>query len=159
LKKILIGSLAIGLALTLSGCALLYPNWGTDQNPSTSMSPTPSAESPSPSESPSASASPKQGVAEVSLIELGIDQGTSSIFVVAEVVNTAENGGKCTITFKSGATSKSVTVKAEANATSTQCYPAYLPTVGMPKGKGNVTITYESAGYLGTSEAYVVTIP
>ena len=30
------------LALSLSGCALLYPNWGTTQNPGTSQSVEPS---------------------------------------------------------------------------------------------------------------------
>ncbi|MEY3677611.1 MAG: hypothetical protein RL351_838, partial [Actinomycetota bacterium] len=39
MKKALAVSIAALSLVSLSGCALLYPNWGTDQNPSTSQSP------------------------------------------------------------------------------------------------------------------------
>lgn len=159
MKKVLVAVSTISAAVLLSGCALLYPNWGTDQNPSTSMSPSATAESPSPTPSDSVSPSPKVLAAEFNLIDAGVDSGAGSLFVVAEVTNATEDGGKCTITFKSGSVSKSVSVKAEANAATTQCFPAYLPIAGFPKGKGTVTITYESAKYFGTSQAYGVTIP
>ena len=50
--KVSIAALSISsLALvSLSGCALLYPNWGTDQNPSTSQSPSASEVSPTPTD-------------------------------------------------------------------------------------------------------------
>lgn len=159
MKKSLVALTAAATVFALSGCALLYPNWGTDQNPSTSMSPSPSAESPSASPSESASVTPQQTLAEVSLIDMGVDSSAGSIYVVAEVLNAAENGGKCTITFKSGTASKSVSVKAEANASTTQCFPAYVPIGGLPKGKGVITITYESEKFYGTSDSYGVTIP
>lgn len=159
MKKIFAAASASLVATTLSGCALLYPNWGTDQNPSTSMSPSETATSPSASPSESASETPKQTLAEVSLIDMGVDSGAGSLYVVAEVLNATEDGGKCTITFKSGSATKTVSVKAEANASSTQCFPAYLPIGGLPKGKGVVTITYESEKFYGTSDSYGVTIP
>lgn len=159
MKKISAAASAALVAITLSGCALLYPNWGTDQNPSTSMSPSATAPSPSASPSESASETPKQTLAEVSLIDMGVDSGAGSLYVVAEVLNATEDGGKCTITFKSGSASKTVSVKAEANASTTQCFPAYLPISGLPKGKGVVTITYESEKFYGTSDSYGVTIP
>ena len=159
MKKIFAAASAALVATTLSGCALLYPNWGTDQNPSTSMSPSETATSPSASPSESASETPKQTLAEVSLIDMGVDSGAGSLYVVAEVLNATEDGGKCTITFKSGSATKTVSVKAEANASSTQCFPAYLPIGGLPKGKGVVTIAYESEKFYGTSDSYGVTIP
>lgn len=159
MKKVFVALAVTAAAVSLSGCALLYPNWGTDQNPSTSMSPSATVESPSASPSESVSETPKQTLAEVSLIDMGVDSGAGSLYVVAEVLNATEDGGKCTITFKSGSATKTVSVKAEANASTTQCFPAYLPIGGLPKGKGVVTITYESEKFFGTSDSYGVTIP
>lgn len=159
MKKVFVALAVTATAVSLSGCALLYPNWGTDQNPSTSMSPSATVESPSASPSESVSETPKQTLAEVSLIDMGVDSGAGSLYVVAEVLNATEGGGKCTITFKSGSATKTVSVKAEANASTTQCFPAYLPIGGLPKGKGVVTITYESEKFFGTSDSYGVTIP
>lgn len=159
MKKAFVALGAVATVFALSGCALLYPNWGTDQTPSTSMSPSATVESPSASPSESASVAPQKTLAEVSLIDMGVDSAAGSIYVVAEILNAAEDGGKCTITFKSGTASKSVSVKAEANASTTQCFPAYVPIGGLPKGKGVVTITYESEKYFGTSDSYGVTIP
>ena len=159
MRKVFVALAAAFALVLLSGCALLYPNWGTDQNPSTSMSPSASNSSPSPSPSESVSASPKQTLAEVSLIDMGVDAGAGSLYVVAEVLNATKDGGKCTITFKSGTATKTVAVKAEANAATTQCFPAYLPIGGLPKGKGIVTITYESEKFYGTSDSFGVTIP
>lgn len=157
-KTLLTAAAAIGL-FSLSGCALIYPNWGTDQNPSTSQSPSATESSPTPTPSDSASPTPTVGLAKFNVIELDFDPSANAVFVVAEMVSAAENGGKCTATFSSGSTKKSVSVKAEANATTTQCFPAYIPATGLPKGKGSVTITYESPTYAGTSQAFGVVIP
>ena len=157
-RTLLATAIAFGM-ITLSGCAILYPNWGTDQNPSTSQSPSASDSSPSPTPSESTSVAPTAAAAKFNLIELDFDQNANAVFVVAEMISAAENGGKCTVTFTSGTTSKSVSVKAEANASSTQCFPAYIPATGLPKGKGSITVSYESANYAGTSPAYGVVIP
>jgi len=157
-KTLLTAAAAIGL-FSLSGCALIYPNWGTDQNPSTSQSPSATESSPTPTPSDSASATPTIGVAKFNVIELDFDPSANAVFVVAEMLSAAENGGKCTVKFTSGSVTKSVSVKAEANATTTQCFPAYIPATGLPKGKGTVTITYESPTYAGTSQAFGVVIP
>jgi hypothetical protein len=79
--------------------------------------------------------------------------------VVAEVINVVETGGTCTATLTAGSVSKSVTVKAEANASSTQCFPAYVPTAGMPKGTATLVINYSSATAAGSSQPYAVTLP
>lgn len=150
-----IGSLAL---VSLSGCALLYPNWGTDQNPSTSQSPSPSEASPTPSESASASASPTADVAKFNFIDLSVDSGTGFVSAVVEITNVSEDGVKCTFVLSSGSVSKTVAVKAEANVSTTQCYPAMLPTASFPKGKATVTVTYASPTHEGTTSAGV-TIP
>lgn len=158
MKKLLIAASAIFASVVLSGCALLYPNWGTDQNPSTSesSSPTPSA-SVTPSESPTPT--PTKDNAVINLIDLSIDSSAQSVSVVAMVDNASEDGGQCVITLTSGAFTKSVTVKAEANATSTQCFPALVSYIGAPKGNASVTITYSSDKFFGTSKAFGVDIP
>ena len=160
MKKVLTAATALGLVTLLSGCALLYPNWGTSEGPSDSQSPSASATA-TPSETPSESASPSPSVdlkpATVSFIDYGTDG--SSVYVIAEVTNVAENGGQCTLNFSSGSTSKTLTVKAEENASSTQCYPIYLPLTGLPKGAAKLTVSYSSPGYSGSSQTVEVTVP
>jgi hypothetical protein len=158
MKKTLAASIAALTLLSLSGCALLYPNWGTDQNPSTSQSPSATDVSPTPSESASSSATPTIGVAKFNFIDLSVDTGTGYVSAVVEVTNVAEDGGKCTFVLTSGSVSKTVAVKAEANVSTTQCYPAMLPISGMPKGKATVTVSYASASHEGTTSTGV-TIP
>ncbi len=79
--KVSIAALSIGsLALvSLTGCALLYPNWGTDQNPSTSQSPSASEVSPTPTDSASASAAPTVGIAKFNFIDLSVDGNTGFV--------------------------------------------------------------------------------
>jgi hypothetical protein len=158
MKKTLVVSIAALSLVSLSGCALLYPNWGTDQNPSTSQSPTATDVSPSPTESASPSAAPNIGVAKFNFIDLSFDSGTGYVSVVAEMTSAAEDGGKCSFTITSGGVSKTVSVKAEANVSTTQCFPAMLPTTGLPKGKATVTVTYASPNFAGSASSGV-TIP
>ena len=162
MKKIAIATLLAGSMVCLSGCAVLYPNWGTSAKPSDSATAVPSpSESPLPSETPSPSSSPsvaKQN-AQINVIESMADSSAGTLLVVAEVTNVSESGGKCAITVVSNGVSKSVTVNAEANATSTQCFPATITLSGLPKGNGKISITYTSAGFQGTLSNYAVTIP
>jgi hypothetical protein len=81
------------------------------------------------------------------------------IFAVAEVTNVVEDGGLCTLTFIGAGKTKTITGKAESNATDTQCHPLELPLAGLPKGAGLITITYDSATHSGTSSAIAVNIP
>lgn len=158
MRKIFVSAMIATATFALSGCALLYPNWGTDQNPSTSQSATPSeSTSVTPSETPSVS--PSKANAVINLIDISVDSSAQSVNVVAEVDNASEDGGQCTITMVSGSFSKSVTVKAEANATSTQCFPALVPYVGAPSGNATVTVSYSSEAYFGTSKGFGVNIP
>jgi hypothetical protein len=154
---------AAALAVSLSGCSMLYPNWGQKTppigTPSTSQQP---SDQPSSSSSASTSASatpsaPAKQVAKINVVQSNVD--STGISVVAEAINFSEDGGSCILTYTNGTIKKTVTVKAEANATDTQCFPMNLPLTGLPKGPGLVTISYSSATHIGSSAAIAVTIP
>jgi hypothetical protein len=157
MKKIASIAVAAALALTLSGCSLLYPNWGTTQNPSTSQSVEPS-QSASASVEPSPTTSTK-GEAKVEIDMANVDATAGVVSVVAEVTNFNEDGGLCTLTLQAGNQTKKVSVKAESNVTTTQCFPMELSLSGLPKGTGLITVTYESADHFGVSAAQSVLIP
>lgn len=157
MKKIIALVAATGLAFLLSGCSLIYPNWGTDQNPSTSQSAQPT-ESTSTEPTPTATASTK-GAASVSIDQVNVDATAGFLSVVAEVTNFNEDGGTCTLTVQAGNQSKTMSVKAEANVTTTQCFPMEISLSGLPKGTALVTVTYESTAHYGVSAGRSALIP
>ncbi|MEN9749826.1 MAG: hypothetical protein RL149_904 [Actinomycetota bacterium] len=145
------------LTLSLSGCALLYPNWGTTDNPGTSQSAEPSASaSASESQSPT---TPAKGSAIVVIDQANVDATAGVISVVAEVTNFNEDGGLCTLIVQAGTQTKKISVKAESNVTTTQCYPMELSLSGLPKGTALVTVSYDSASHAGVSAGQSVVIP
>jgi hypothetical protein len=157
MKKIIALVAASGLALMLSGCSLIYPNWGTDQNPSTSQSSQPS-ESASGMPTPVETTSTK-GEATVVIDQTNVDATAGFLSVVAQVTNFNEDGGTCTLTVQAGNQSKTMSVKAESNVTTTQCFPMEISLSGLPKGTALVTVTYESAAHYGVSAGRSVLIP
>mgnify|MGYP000063538271 CR=1 FL=1 len=165
MKKLIATLGGAALVLTLAGCSFFYPNWGEKTppigTPSASDFPT-SSESPSSSTNPSSSASatpsqPAKLVAKLNILQSNVD--STGISVIAEAQNFSEDGGSCILTFTNGTVKKSITVKAESNASDTQCFPMNLPLTGLPKGPGLVTVTYSSSTHIGTSAAIAVTIP
>ena len=153
---------ALTLTANLTGCSVLYPNWNTTANPGDSSTPS-SSSSVAPTESASASATPTptaaKAKAQIAFVDSGVDSAGGVIFAVAEVTNVVEDGGLCTLTFIGAGKTKTITGKAESNATDTQCHPLELSLSGLPKGAGLITITYNSATHVGTSAAVAVTIP
>lgn len=155
---------ALSLAVvSLSGCSLLYPHWGATTFPTDSPSSSQTA-TPTPSDTASQSASPTPSSvpvksAAVSIMDYNVDGTAGVVDVVAQVTNVAESGGQCTLTVTSGTTTKTQTVKAEANVDTTQCYPMEISLTGLASGSAVVSVTYRSAGYLGTSPGQSVTIP
>lgn len=145
------------LGISLAGCSLLYPHWGATTFPtdgpssSSSASAVPTSSS---SASPTASTKPVQA-AKVVILQNNVDATAGVIDVVAQVSNVAEDGGQCTLTVTSGNTTKSQTVRAESNVDSTQCYPMEVSLAGLAKGSASMTVTYKSAGYLGSSAPQV----
>ena len=150
------------LAISLAGCALLYPNWETTANPSDPAT-APSSSSPAPvdtaSATPSASPSAAKAKAQVTFVDSGVDAAAGVIYAVASVSNVVQDGGLCTLTFIGAGKTKTVTGKAEANVSTTQCHPLELSLAGLPKGAGLITVTYDSPTYSGTSTAVGVVIP
>lgn len=143
----------------LAGCALFYPNMGSDETPSDPMNPTPTSTdiTPTPTDSSSPTASPKE-LAKPRVQFYEINGG--DFLVIGEVVNLAEDGGECIITFYSGNTPVVMErVKAEHNVTTTQCFPLTIPLTKLPKGIGEVVVGYESEKYFGESEKFEVIIP
>jgi len=150
------------VAVSLTGCALLYPNWETTANPSDPASPSSSssaAPSDSASASPSASPSAAKAKAQISFLDSGVDTSAGVIYAVASVANVVQDGGLCTLTFIGAGKTKTVTGKAEANVSSTQCHPLELSLAGLPKAAGLITMTYDSPTHTGTSTAVGVVVP
>lgn len=158
------GTALLAAAVVLSGCSILYPNWGTTEKPSDPQTSEPVV---TPSETstetetatPSPTATKPAAPATINVMQVGVDTTTGEVYAVAEVTNAAENGGSCTLTFVSGATTKTITVKAEANVQTTQCFPMNLPIKGLPKGAASVTVAYASPTFVGSSAAFPISIP
>lgn len=143
--------------LSLSGCEVFYPNWGATTAPV--ETPTESASStPEPSDTPSPSEKPKQAVS-VSVLQADTDAAAGTITVIAQATGIAEDGGTCTLTVTQGATTKSISAKAESNVSDTQCYPLTLSIVGLAPGDASFTVSYSSNGYTGKSNPSPVTVP
>jgi len=153
------------LAMGLSGCSLIYPHWGATTFPTDSQTATYSAApSTSASASPTASASatpstkPVQA-ATLQILQANVDGTAGVIDVVAQVTNTAENGGQCTLSVTSGSVTKTQVVRAESNVDTTQCFPMEVSFAGMPKGAATYRVSYSSVGFVGSTSAQAVTIP
>jgi PBP1b-binding outer membrane lipoprotein LpoB len=157
MKKFASILVATAIALSLSGCSLLYPNWGTDQKPDTSQSAAPSE---SASETPSASPTAVNKLkATLRIDDASADATAGVISVIAQVTNVAQDGGTCTLVLQVGNQTKRLAFKAEANVNTTQCHPMEIPLAGLPKGTALVSVEYESKDYFGVSPAQSVVIP
>lgn len=161
MKKFALSILSVGIVAALSSCTFLYPHWGESPSPqpsdSNSASPTPSG-SPTGTPSPSPSVSTHKGNANVTIMQFNYDSGAQQIFAVGSVDNFSEDGGTCTLTFVVGGKTASISGKAESNASSTQCFALTLATASLPKGTGQLSLTYDSPNNHGTSDSQSVTI-
>jgi hypothetical protein len=163
MKRFLTSASVLAASIALTGCSLLYPNWGTTEKPSDPQTSAPASETPTttttvtPTESPTSAAPVQKAI--INLIQSGVDSNNNEVYAVAEITNAVEDGGQCTLTFTSGTFTKSLIVKAESNVKTTQCFPMNLSTTGFPKGPGFMTIGYSSKAFKGTSSAIPVTIP
>jgi hypothetical protein len=157
-RTLLIVTTLVAIA-TLAGCALFYPNLGSNETPSDPMDPSPTSSeaTPTPTESESPTTAPKE-LAKPRLLFYEI--AGSNLQVIGEVINFAEDGGECIITFYSGNTPIIMErVPAEHNVSTTQCFPLTTALSRLPKGIVEVVIGYESAKYAGESEKFEVIIP
>ncbi|MFM6980332.1 MAG: hypothetical protein ACKOWE_02885 [Micrococcales bacterium] len=159
MKSLKIAAVAIVAALTLQGCALLYPHWGETGLPteSASASDTPS-ESATPSETPSPT-EPALNKVTVEVTDFYIDAQAGVFDVIAEVTDVFEEGGTCALTVSSGASSANATAKAGQNVTDTQCGLLEVPLSGLESGDASFRVSYISPTSKGRSELLTVTIP
>jgi hypothetical protein len=96
----------------------------------------------------------------VQIVDASADATAGSITVIAQVNNVTESSGTCTATIKaSGVIKKSDSVKAEANASSTQCFALTFDLAGLPSGAAAVQVSYDSPTAVGKSTYFSVTIP
>jgi hypothetical protein len=159
MKRTLVIATTLVAVATLAGCALFYPNLGTDETPSDPMDPSPTASeaSPTPTSTQTPTAAPKE-LAKPRVLFYEIVG--SNLQIIGEVVNFAEDGGECIITFYSGNTPVVMErVPAEHNVSTTQCFPLTTALSRLPKGMVDVVIGYESEKYEGESEKLQVIIP
>jgi hypothetical protein len=166
MKRLSLFSVSATAVLLLAGCGLFYPNAGNNESPSDPMNPSPSSsQTPDSTESPSASPTPSEPEvvkenAKPRVLFTEIDYSTMELLVVAEIVNFAESTGTCTVSFVSGGVSiAEVSAEAEANVTTTQCFPMRLLLSKLPKGMGVVVVSYDSEKYAGSSKEFEVEIP
>jgi hypothetical protein len=157
-RALLIFTTLVAVA-TMAGCALFYPNIGSNETPSDPQNPTPTSSQTT--ETPAASESPAPVVKELAKPRLVFyDIVGTNIQIVGEVMNFAENGGECIVTFYSKDTAVVMErVPAEANVSTTQCFPLTVGLSRLPKGAVDVVISYESDRYEGQSEITEVMIP
>ena len=151
------------LAVSLSGCAALYPNWGATALPSDSASPSASqTQSSEPSSEPAPTASestPAHREAHIEILQADADQVGGTLTVVAQMTTAAEDGGVCKLYVMTDKGMKDVTGRAESNVNTTQCYPLTLPLSVLGKGKVTFTVIYLSATFQGASEPQAITLP
>ena len=160
-------AVAIGAAamLTVSGCSLLYPHAGATTFPTDTAEPKPTKTAkpkPTATETPSPTPTPttvKKKPATVQIDDASVDTDNGVVTAIAQVTNAFEDGGQCTLTVKSGGTSKTQTVKAETNVSTTQCYPMEVDLAGLKSGDATVTVSYSSDKFSGTSDTWDVVIP
>ena len=158
MKNLRVIALVAILAFTVSGCSILYPNWGkpTDRPKPTDTETT----SPNPTDTGTPTPEPTdKGTAAVEIMDAYVDAGNGIISVIGQVTNFSEDGGTCTATFNGGGKTATISAAAESNAANTQCRPLEIKLSGLPKGAGVVTVTYDSAKNHGVSKATAVTIP
>ena len=158
MKNLRVIALAAILAFTVSGCSILYPNWGkpTDSPKPTETKTTP----PGPTDTGTPTPDPTdKGAATVEIMDAFVDSPNGIILVVGQVTNFSEDGGTCSATFNGGGKTVTVSAAAESNAANTQCHPLEINLSGLPKGAGVITVTYDSTKNHGVSKATAVTIP
>jgi hypothetical protein len=145
-QKFLTAGLALSLAVSISACSMFYPN----------EEPTPTAtntEEPSPTATPTPTLDPNLTRVDINILNTSAFRDNGYIQVIAEALEIMEEDGKCTLKVTQGDMSQSVTVSAEPNVTSTQCFPMEVPINGFTGGAISYSVTYISSESTGLADA------
>lgn len=138
---------AIALAgFTLTGCSLFYPNSTPTPTPTKTKTATPT-----PTPTPTPTVDPSLNKVKLNIINSSGFRDNGSVEVIAEALGILEDDGSCTLTVTQGTLKQSVTVKAESNVNSTQCYPMDIPVTSFKNGDVSYTVTYLSKKSTGTT--------
>jgi hypothetical protein len=141
-QKIITAGLTLALTATLAGCSIFYPN----TEPTTTPTPT-QTETPTPTPTPTVD--PNLESVEVNILDASAFKDNGTVDVIAEALGILEDDGRCTLVVTQGAVSQTITVNAETNVTSTQCFPMSVPLTSFKSGNLKFTVTYLSTKYSG----------
>lgn len=137
--------------LSVSGCSIFYPN----TNPTTTPTPTPTkTETPT----PTPTIDPSLKKVTINIIDSSAFKANGTVDVIAEAKGVIEDSGKCTLVVTQGDVSQSVTVDAEPNVSTMQCFPMSLPLAKFQDGKLTFTVTYLSNTSGGISPVGTISI-
>ena len=135
--KIITAGLTFALTATLAGCSIFYPN----SEPTPTPTPT-QTETPTPTPTPTVDPNLKK--IEINIRDASAFKDNGTVDVIAEALDIMEDDGRCTLVVSQGSVSETVTVNAESNVTSTQCFPMSVPLTSFKDGNLKFTVTYLS---------------
>jgi len=156
--------------VSLAACSFGSDN-PTTTTPITPANPSPSATpslsplpSPSPSPSPSGDIGPIEGApagtsVTPEIFMTTVDTDAGQLRVVVFVPDVYEDGGRCTVTVVDGAVTIAKENTGQADVSSTACGQFTFALEDLPSGSANVTASYQSAKYSGSSASEKVDIP
>lgn len=147
--KLLTALVALTVAISVSGCSMFYPA----PTPSSTVEPT---ETPLPTPTPTVD--PDLVKIDLNVLDASAFRDNGTITVIVEALGVTEEGGKCTLRVTQDDASQSVTVKAEPNVTSTQCFPMEVPISGFKNGKLSYSVLYVSSKSTGVIESGSLTV-
>lgn len=149
--KLLTAGVTLVVSVTLAGCSIFYPN--PTPNPTPTDTPTPTV-----TPTPTPTVDPNLNKVEINVIDASAFRGNGTVDVIAEALAILEDDGKCTLVVKQGAVSQTVTVSAESNVNSTQCFPMSIPLTGFKDGNLSYTVSYLSDASAGSTSSGTITI-
>jgi hypothetical protein len=138
--------MALTVTFSASGCSMFYPT--PEPTPTQTETPTPT-----PTDKPTPTVDPNLNKVQLNVLNSSAFRDNGTIEVIVEALEILEEDGKCTLKVTQGDLSQSVTVNAEPNVTSTQCFPMEIPIGDFKDGKVTFTVHYissKSAGLLNS---------
>lgn len=135
--KIITAGLTLALTATLAGCSIFYPN----SEPTPTPTPT-QTETPTPTPTPTVDPNLKK--VEINIRDASAFKDNGTVDVIAEALGIMEDDGRCTLVVNQGSISETITVNAETNVNSTQCFPMSVPLSSFKDGNLKFTVTYLS---------------
>jgi len=171
---ILVGC-GVAIALTLSGCFALDPSSTTDTPEPTvtvtvTATPTPDplpsveptvgpTEEPSPEPTATATAAPGRGTVPVKVTLAEYESDIKQLHVSVTMSGISEEGGTCTAVATKGSKKATVTQAAEYNVNRVECGGLRFDRADLSSGSWNVTVSYLSKKFSGTSASTTVKVP